>query len=310
MKFKLLLTCLFSALFIQSCTLTYEEQVDRMFKNYTGGGTPGAAVKIVHNGQTLLEKVYGTADIENKIPVTNKTNFRLASVTKQFTAMCIMMLEEQGKLKYSSTLKEIFPEFPEYGKSITVQNVLQHTSGLIAYEDLIPDTVSIQALDKDVLQKMMEQDSTYFEPGTDYRYSNSGYAVLTMIIKKISGKTFAKFLKENIFKPIGMKNTVAFEKGISTVNHRAFGYDVQPDSIGFSDQSAYSAVLGDGGIYSSLEDLSKWDQALYTDTLVSFKSLEQAFTPFKETYGYGWRIDEYKGHRRCTIPEAPADFAM
>ena len=298
MKIRFILPAVLTCVLLQGCSLTKEEQADRMFKDYTGSGTPGAAVKIIHNGQTILEKVYGMADIENKIPVTYKTNFRLASVTKQFTAMCIMILEEQGRLKYETTLKEIFPDFPDYGNAITVQNVLQHTSGLIAYEDLIPDTVSVQVLDKDVLQKMMEQDSTYFEPGTDYRYSNSGYAVLAMIIEKLSEKTFAEFLKEYIFMPVGMNNSAAFQNGISTVPNRAYGYDVQEDSIGFSDQSAYSAVLGDGGIYSSLEDLTKWDQALYSDTLVSFRSLETAFTPFKETYGFGWRIDEYKGHRR------------
>ncbi len=298
MKSKLTLIIVMIVLIVQSCSLTKQEKVDLLFKEYTGIGIPGAAVKIIQDGRTILEKTYGMADLERKIPVTNKTNFRLASVTKQFTAMCIMILKERGKLDYSTTLKEVFPDFPDYGKDITIKDILQHTSGMIAYEDLIPDTVSVQALDKDVLQKMMEQDSTYFEPGTEYRYSNSGYAVLAMIIKKLSGKTFADFLKENIFMPLEMNNTVAFEKGLSTVSHRAFGYDVQPDSIGFSDQSAYSAVLGDGGIYSSLDDLTKWDQALYTDTLVSFENLKLAFTPAKETYGFGWRIDEYKGHRR------------
>lgn len=169
---------------------------------------------------------------------------------------------------------------------------------MLAYEDLVPDTARVQVLDKDVLHLMMKVDSTYFKPGSRYRYSNTGYAVLAMVVEKVSGKRFAEYLKDNIFAPLKMDHTVAYEKGISTVPQRAFGYTVTDSGVKFSDQSAYSAVLGDGGIYSNLEDLFKWDQALYTDKLVSEQTLKTAFTPFKENYGYGWRIDQYKGHRR------------
>jgi CubicO group peptidase (beta-lactamase class C family) len=147
---------------------------------------------------------------------------------------------------------------------------------------------------------MMEQDSTYFQPGTDYRYSNSGYAVLAMIIEKISGKSFAEFLKKNIFMPIGMNNTVAHRKGISKVLNRAYGYTVDADSVRFTDQSLTSAVLGDGGIYSSIDDLFKWDQALYTEKLISHENLKLAFTPALENYGFGWKIDEFKGRFRVS----------
>jgi CubicO group peptidase (beta-lactamase class C family) len=145
---------------------------------------------------------------------------------------------------------------------------------------------------------MMEQDSTYFEVGTDYRYSNTGYAILAMIVEKLSGQSFAKFLSVNIFDPLGMDSTVAYEKGISEVPQRAFGYTAEDRTVILTDQSVTSAVLGDGGIYSSLEDLYKWDQALYTDTLISQMTLKLAFTPHLEIYGFGWRIDEYKGHTR------------
>ena len=294
----LLATSLFLLLWSMSCTPNLEQRVDDLFRPYTGKTMPGAAVRIIRDGKPILTKTYGMADIENGIPVTPQTNFRLASVTKQFTAMCIMMLVEQGKLDYSTPLADIFPEFPEYGKAITIWQILHHTSGLWAYEDLLPDTSTTQVLDADVLAMMMQQDSTYFPPGSAYRYSNSGYAVLAMVIEKISGQSFAQFLHEHIFTPLGMDNTVAFEKGISEVPHRAFGYTVRNDSVIFSDQSRTSAVLGDGGIYSSLDDLFKWDQALYTDRLVSFETLRRAFTPELENYGCGWRIDTYRGHRR------------
>ncbi len=293
----ILMTGAISILLFSHCKITREEKVNTIFSNYQGN-VPGASVMVIQGGQPILIRSYGMADLENNIPVEPSTNFRLASVTKQFTAMCIMMLCERNKLSYNTGISEIFPGFPEYGDSISVRDLLHHTSGLIDYEDLIPDTATIQVLDKDVLKMMSGQDSTYFIPGSDYRYSNSGYAVLAMIIEKISGISFAEFLKQNIFDPLNMNNTVAFEQGISTVPHRAFGYTVDGDSILFTDQSLTSAVLGDGGIYSSVIDLFKWDQALYGDSLVSVETLQKAFSPYMETYGFGWRIDEYKGHRR------------
>ncbi|MGC9364465.1 MAG: serine hydrolase domain-containing protein [Fidelibacterota bacterium] len=271
---------------------------DRLFRDYTGQKVPGAAVMIIDHGAILFQKGYGMADLERQIPVSSATNFRLASVSKQFTAMAIMKLVESGKLSYAETLANIFPEFPEYGEVITIEYLLQHRSGLIDYEDLIPDTATIPVRDSDVLQMMMTVDSTYFVPGTEYRYSNSGYAVLAMIVEEKTGKRYAEFLEDEIFHPLRMLNTVAYEKGISSVPNRAFGYHVETDSVVFSDQSITSAVLGDGGIYSSLNDLFMWDQALYTETLVSRESLTRAFTPMLENYGFGWRIDEYLGHRR------------
>ena len=286
------------AIMLTNCSSNKNDKVDQLFETYRGNSVPGAAVMIVHKGRPVLTKTYGMADPEEKIPVHRQTNFRLASVTKQFTAMCIMILKERGALDYKTTLKDIFPTFPDYGEHITIQHLLQHTSGLIAYEDLIPDTASVQVTDNDVLQMMKGVDSTYFQPGTAYRYCNSGYAVLAMIIEKVSGKSFTGFLKENIFNRLGMNHTVAHVNGISTVSNRAYGYTVESDSIRFTDQSITSAVLGDGGIYSSIDDLFKWDRALYTNKLISAETLKLAFTPALDNYGFGWRIDEYRGHVR------------
>jgi len=280
------------------CSVSDDQYMDRLFAEYNGENVPGAAVMIVKDGEIIKTKTYGMADLEKKIPISPKSNFRLASVSKQFTAMSIMILKERGKLYYDQTLTDIFPEFPDYGKNITIEFLLQHRSGMIDYEDLIPDTATIQVLDRDVLRMMMGIDSTYFAPGAKFRYSNSGYAVLAMIVEKLSGKRYATFLHDEIFQPLGMENSVAYENGISTIQNRAFGYFVEFDSVVFSDQSITSAVLGDGGIYTSLNDLFKWDQALYIDKLVSRKSLQKAFTPMLENYGFGWRIDDYKGHRR------------
>ncbi len=271
--------------------------VDQLFQKYQGNDVPGAAVMVVRDGLPVLTKTYGMANLEEKTQVTSRTNFRLASATKQFTAMCIMLLVDRGKLQYSTTLTDIWPEFPEYGSDVAVRHLLQHTSGLIAYEALMPDTATVQVSDDDVLNMMMHVDSTYFEPGTEYRYSNSGYALLARIIEEVSGMTFASFLHENIFAPLRMENTLAYQKGISEVPHRAYGYSVKDDTITLSDQSPTSAVLGDGGIYTSVDDLQKWYQALRSGKLLGHEKLAQAFIPNKENYGFGWRIGEYKGLR-------------
>ncbi len=295
---------LMGSISLGSCSMKKSTRVDELFEAYRDRHAPGAAVIIIKNGRPLLIQAYGAATLEDKIAVTPATNFRLDSVSKQFTAMGLMMLAERGEVNYDMTLAGIFPDFPDYGKAITVRHLLTHTSGLIDYEDLIPDTATVQVFDRDVLAMMKQQDSTYFPPGTQHRYSNTGYALLAMVVEKIAQKSFAQFLQENIFVPLGMANTVAFEKGIATVARRALGYRMEQDKFIFKDQSLTSAVLGDGGIYSSVEDLFKWDQALYTELLVKSESLQQAFTPAVlldgtiTDYGFGWRSDEYRGRKR------------
>lgn len=285
------------------CRQPHETEVDSLFAQFDGE-KPGAAVMIIHDGKPLLCKCYGRADLEKKIPVIPETNFRLASVTKQFTAMCIMKLIEQGELSPETSLVDIFPGFPQYGGQVTIRHLLTHTSGLVAYEDLMPDDYQGQILDREVLDLMAGCDSTYFAPGSAFRYSNSGYSVLAITVETISGMSFASYLDTAIFKPLGMTGSVAFENGISTVKNRAFGYGEENGMFVNSDQSSTSAVLGDGGIYSSIKDMYLWDQALYTEKLVTRAMLDSAFTPAELTtgertsYGFGWFVKEYAGHRR------------
>ena len=278
--------------------VNYEAEVDEIFAAYQGEETPGAVVRVIKDGEPVLTRSYGMANVEEKIPVTAETNFRLASVTKQFTAMCVLMLVDRGELELDDTLTDVFPDFPEYGSGITITHLLQHTSGLKDYEPFVPEESPVQVVDAGVLDLMRQQESVDFEPGSEHRYSNSGYAVLAMVVEQVSGMPFPQFLEQNIFEPLGMVNTVAHQDGISTVSSRAFGYHVTEGGVEYSDQSPWSAVLGDGGIYTSVVDLTLWDAALYGDELVSTELMQQAFTPHLEDYGFGWRIDEYNGHRR------------
>ncbi len=278
-------------------------KLDALFQDFNRPGAPGASVMIIHHGKVVLAKGYGLADVEDNIPCGTDTNFRLASVTKQFTAMAVMILAERKKLSFDEHLTDFFPDFPTYGKQITLRHLLNHTSGLIDYEDVVPKGTEIPVLDRDVLRLLLRQDKTYFPPGTKYRYSNSAYALLAQIVEARSGNTFACFLHENIFRPLKMTNTLAYEQGSSVVPHRAYGYSSAGITFKRTDQSLTSSVLGDGGIYSSVADLYHWDRALYTSKLVSGKMLRLAFTSGPATdhpgtgYGFGWFIGRYRGLR-------------
>jgi CubicO group peptidase (beta-lactamase class C family) len=269
--------------------------VDALLSDYAGDA-PGASVLVLRDGEPVVRASYGLADLEAGTPTTPETNYRLASMTKQFTAAAVLLLAEDGSLTLDDRAREWLPSLPQAADEVTIRHLLTHTSGLIDYEDVIPRTFIAQLHDADVLRLLETQDRTYFPPGTDYRYSNSGYALLARIVQGASGKTFPAFLRERIFQPLGMTGTVAHEEGISTVNHRAFGYTEWEGWWNLTDQDPTSAVLGDGGIYSSIDDLAKWDAALYDSRLLQPSSLQQAFTPATKTndprvqYGYGWRI--------------------
>ena len=293
---------IFSMILITGCTMDNEEKMDEILIDYNKQDLPGAAVMVIKNGEIIFEKGYGLANVEKKILITGTSNFRLASVTKQFTAMSILLLIDRGKLKFETTLRDIFPDFPEYGSNISIKNLLQHTSGLIDYEDLIEDTVTVQVKDKDVLELIMKTDSTYFQPGSQHSYSNTGYALLALTVEKLSDQPFRNFLKDNIFQPLEMDNTIAFENNVNEIKNRAYGYTIKDNVVEFTDQSITSAVLGDGGIYSSLNDLYKWDQALYTEKLIGKKYLTESWTRGTTTnevefpYGYGWRLEKYNNN--------------
>lgn len=287
-----------SVAILSGCATSTVNRVDELFESYSGVGTPGAAVRVIKDGRIVLTRTYGIADVESGQPITPATNFRLASVSKQFTAMAILMLIEQRRMTLDTVLLQIYQDFPAYGDDITIEHLLRHQSGLRDYEPMVPEGATEQVHDADVLQMMLDAESGYFTPGSAYRYSNSGYAVLAMIVEEMSNMSFAQFLSRRIFEPLGMHNTVAYQEGVSTVPNRAIGYRVTADAVEWSDQSLYSAVLGDGGIYSSLDDLFHWDQALYEDDLISNEMKQRMLTPALENYGYGWRIDEYRGQRR------------
>ena len=269
--------------------------IDGVMREYDGS-VPGAAVLVLQEGKPVVRRGYGFADLEQQLPVTPETNFRLASVTKPFTAAAVLLLAEDGRLGLDDRVRKWLSSLPVAAEAVTIRQLLTHTSGLVDYEDVMPATQSVQLRDADVLSLLEAQERTYFPPGSRYRYSNSGYALLALIVERASGRSFADFLRERIFEPLGMFGTVAHQDGVDTISRRAFGYSEEGGSWARTDQSLTSAVLGDGGIYSSIDDLAKWDAALFRDRLLSVESRRLAFAPATKTddpavqYGFGWRI--------------------
>jgi len=284
---------------------------------------PGVAVLVIQNGQPVFRKGYGVTDLRTFDAITPETNFRLASLTKQFTAMAVMLLVHDGKLKYDDRLTDVFADFPAYGKAITIREVLNHTSGLLDYEDLMEKHPRLpggeikqreirQIHDAEVLKLLKRQSRTKFAPGTRWDYSNSGYVLLAMAVEQRSGMSFGDFLSKRIFVPLGMTHTIAYEEHRNKVEHRAYGHTRSNGTWRETDQSLTSATLGDGGVYSSLNDLEKWDRALADHTLLSEKEMAPALLPPASTgdplqtvngqlaplYGFGWFLDPYRGHRR------------
>lgn len=282
------------------------------------------------NGRTLFEKGYGVRDLRTHAKIDAHTNFRLASFTKQFTAMAVMLLVHDGKLRYEQTLTDIFPDFPAYGKSLTIRNLLNHTGGLPDYEDLMQAAEMAkgplwsperQIQDDEVLTLLKKETKGKFAPGTSWSYSNSGYVVLGLIVAKASGQPYRDFLRTRIFSPLHMDHTIVYQKRENEVASRAFGYSKEGDTLQETDQSSTSATLGDGGIYSNLADLAKWDDALGNHILLSPAEMSPAFVPAKladgsptfwpvganddnlhpgkpVSYGFGWFLDAYLGHPR------------
>ena len=299
-------------------------QIDAIFAPLAGGKSPGLAVLVRKDGRTVFQHGYGVRDLRSLQRIDAVTDFRLASFTKQFTAMAVMLLVHDGKLRYDEPLTEIFPDFPQYARAITLRHLLTHTSGLPDYEDAMDAhewTQEHQIQDEDVLALLQRQKAPQFAAGKSWAYSNSAYVLLGLAVAKVSGEPFGQFLEDRIFKPLHMTRTLAYRKGRNSVPDRAFGHSRKEGVFVETDQSSTSATLGDGGVYSNLVDLAKWDVALQSHTLLSEKEMSSALTPVKlgdgrETnwpsapgddnlnpgkpvaYGFGWFLDPYSGRER------------
>lgn len=270
------------------------QKIDEFIQKYKELNQFNGAVLVAEDGKIIFSKGYGMADFENGIANNNETKFRLASVTKQFTATLIMQLVEKGKIKLEGKLTDYLPYYrKDIGDKITISQILSHTSGLANYTDnskFMMEQTGNKVTPKDFVLKYCSEDLVY-EPGTNWQYSNSGYFILGLVIEEVTGKTYEDNLQENILTPLGMTNS-GYEHNDKTYENKAKGYsrtlgEFKPAR--FIDMTIPYAA---GSMYSTVEDMFKWDQALYTEKILSKKSLDKMFTPVLNNYGYGLHIME------------------
>lgn len=294
--FILIAFCLFVAQFTsaQNNNQKIRTKVDEYMKNIRFSG----AVLISRDGKPIINKGYGMANYELNAPNTPQTVFLIASLTKQFTAMAIMILKERGKLDVNNSICKYLEDCPSIWQPISVHNLLTNTSGIYNFTETPNFWRKNSALPHSPIELMnlFRDKPLQFTPGEKFAYSNSNYCLLGMIIEKLSGKTFAEFLHENIFTPLGMKNT-SFDDPSIIIKNRATGYKFVNNTLVNAFRMNMSSAYAAGGLHSTTEDLLLWDQSFYTEKLVSQKSLKEIFTPFKEGYfksgygyAYGWGV--------------------
>jgi len=267
------------------------------------GAHPGASVMVIKDGKVVFDKSFGLANVETNEKASSQTNYRLASITKQFTAMGILVLENKGVIKVDDPVSKYLPELKEIAPKVTLRHLLTHTSGLPEYDTLLPEDDKTQIVDKDVLALITKaKPDAFVAPGKRYKYNNTGYALLALVIERASKQSFAEFMKKSVFTPLGMTQTMVYDAKAKIPN-RAYGYSGADDQFSRKDQERDTAVLGDGGVYSSTQDLVHWVNELDNATLITPKRLTEACSPMVQTdnpavrYGFGWRITEEKGER-------------
>ena len=231
-------------------------KIDKFFTNFNSC-SPGMAVLVRKKSKAIYQKCFGMANLAKQIPITPETNFRLASLTKPFTAMAITFLKDKNQLNYEDCLNKFFPDFPKYGKITTIKQLLTHTAGFPDHEQILYQTIKNGYLPSinDALE-VFKQGQPLFKPGSRYQYSDAGYVMLALIIEKVSGQKYSNYLKTNILKPLGMKTTLVIDNPKIEIPNRAFGYLKDENSWTLYDFDQLNYIIGDEGIYSSLNDLS------------------------------------------------------
>ena len=284
--------------------------IDAIVSTVFKPGEPGAAVIVVQDERVIFRRGYGMADLELGVSIRPEMVFRLGSITKQFTAVAILMLAEENKLALDDCVGQYLPNFPMAGDTITIEHLLTHTSGIQNHTDM-PHFWSTSREDATVgeLIESFKHEPLEFTPGEEWKYSNSGYVLLGAIIENVSRQTYSEFIRRRIFEPLGMENS-SFGGSLQIVPGRVSGYrntKLGPENAEYFSMSLSYAA---GALLSSVDDLAIWDSALYGERLISQKNLQRAFTPFRlnggalSHYGYGWEINDF--NKRKTMRHSGA----
>jgi CubicO group peptidase (beta-lactamase class C family) len=274
-----------------------ESRMDQIVQSYASNKQFMGSVLVARGDQVLLSKGYGSANLEWGIPDTPSTKFRLGSVTKQFTAASILLLEERGKLKVEDLVKKYLPDAPAAWDKMTIFHVLTHTAGIPNFTSF-PDYPSSEALPTtpEKLVARFRDKPLEFEPGEKWNYSNSGYVLLGYLIERISGESYETFVQKNIFTPLGMKDS-GYDSNSAVIARRAAGYTSGPNGIVNSGFVHMSIPFAAGSLYSTTEDLLRWEQGLFGGKVISAASLQKMTTPFKSDYAFGLQVHTVNGHK-------------
>ncbi|WP_309717854.1 serine hydrolase domain-containing protein [Armatimonas sp.] len=275
---------------------------------------PGIAIAVLKDGKVVRRRGYGLADVEHNARVTASTPFQLASVTKQFTAVAVLMLMEEGKLKLDDKAIQHLPDLPDAWRDVTVRQLLNHTSGIKSYTNVASFRTTFR---KDFTQTeivdVVKNEPLEFAPGAGWNYNNTGFFLLGMLIEKLTGKTYGAFLAERIFQPLGMTRTRVNDLGI-VIPGRGRGYSWRDDQLVNGEYISPTQAYAAGALVSTIDDMARWEGALASGNLLKKSSYEQMWTPTrlpgrKEGYGFGWWIDEINGHRRISHSGGIPGFA-
>ena len=271
-------------------------RMEQVVQSYVAAKQFMGTVLVARGDDIVLDKGYGFADLEWDIPNAPTTKFRLGSVTKQFTAASVLLLEERGKLSVNDPVKKYMPDAPAAWDKITIFNLLTHTSGIPNFTSF-PDYRKLEPFPAtpEQLVALYRDKPLDFEPGEKWNYSNSGYVLLGYLIEEISGETYAKFVQENIFTPLGMKDS-GYDSNSAIIPHRAKGYSPGPGGIVNTGYIDMTVPFSAGALYSTTEDLLRWEQGLFGGKVLSAASLQKMTTPFKQNYAFGLGVTTLHGH--------------
>src|SRR6266478_260913 len=278
--------------------------VDEIFVDLTKAGSPGCALGVYRDGKMVYSKGYGLANLEQNVPITPQSVFDIGSTSKQFTAASILLLQKQSKLSINDDVRKYIPELPDYRQKVTILHLLNHTSGLRDYltlMDLAGIHIDSVTTDEDALQIVSRQQALNFAPGSDWLYSNTGFFLLSVIVKRVSGKTLREFARENIFTPLAMTHTQFRDDHTSLITNRALAYDAKEKSAGYRLNVSYFEQTGDGAVHTSVEDLLKWDENFYSgqiggkDFLTEIQEQGKLNNGKVLDYAKGLRLQDYRG---------------
>jgi CubicO group peptidase (beta-lactamase class C family) len=279
--------------------------VDEIFADLARAGSPGCALGVYRDGKTVYAKGYGLANLEQNLAITPESVFDIGSTSKQFTAASILLLEQQQKLSVHDDIRNYIPELPDYGQKISILQLLNHTSGLRDYltvMDLAGINTDSVTTDEDALQMIVRQKALNFAPGSEWLYSNTGFFLLSVIVKRVSGKTLREFAAENIFTPLEMSHTQYRDDHTSLIADRAMAYDAK-EKGGYQLDVSYFEQTGDGAVHTSVEDLLRWDENFYSgqiggkDFLSAIQEQGRLSSGKVLDYAKGLFIEDYRGLR-------------